>query len=283
MFQRFRHPAIAPILALFASFTPTYAQANEPLTQNVVEPYSQLVDLAESANLVLRADILGAARVEPERAGKVGAGLARVYIEAHPSDAYAGILPPYPAVRYLADVPLDARGKLPVLKKRQVILLARPVPGSEGALQLVAPDGQKDWSPELEARLRGVLAELSAPDAPPRVTGINMALYQMGDLAGEGETQIFLNTASGAAAAIIVQHKAGQPAHWTASFSEVVNASGVAPARDTLAWYRLACSLPSTLPSAANVGETQEAQDQAQADYLLVLRDLGPCGRAAPQ
>lgn len=283
MFQYFRPARFAPALALFTAIMPTYAQADEPVTQNVVHSYSDLVDFAESASLVLRSEIKSLARIEPERSGKVAEGMARVYAEAHGVEAYAGILPPFPALHYLTDVALDARGKVPNMKKQQVILFAHPAPGAPGDLQLVAANAQWAWSPELETRVRAVLAELAAPGAPPRITGINMALYQEGDLAGEGETQIFLNTASGAAAAIIVQHKAGQPAHWSASFSEVVDASGQPPAQGTLAWYRLACSLPRVLPATANVGESQDSKDQAQADYLLVLRDLGPCGRTGGQ
>lgn len=279
MFPHFRQAGLAPVLALFTAAMPTYAQTSAPATQNVVQSYSDLVDLAESAPLVLRGEVRGAARLEPERAGKVREGAARVYVETRGTDAYSGTLPTAPALHYLADVALDGRGKVPVLKKQQVILFARPAQGADGDLQLVAPDAQLPWSPELETALRGVLKELAAPDAPPRITGVNMALYQEGDLAGEGETQIFLNTASGAPAAIIVRHQAGQPARWGVSFSEVVNAANTPPAQDTLTWYRLACSLPRILPASANVGDAQETRDQAQADYLLVLRDLGACGR----
>jgi len=279
MFPHFRQAGLAPVLALFTAAMPTYAQTSAPATQNVVQSYSDLVDLAESAPLVLRGEVRGAARLEPERAGKVREGAARVYVETRGIGAYSGILPSAPALHYLADVALDGRGKVPVLKKQQVILFARPAPGGDGDLQLVAPDAQLPWSPELETALHGVLGELAAPDAPPRITGVNMALYQEGDLAGEGETQIFLNTATSAPAAIIVRHQPGQPARWGVSFSEVVNAASTPPVQGTLAWYRLACSLPPVLPAAANVGEAQETRDQAQADYLLVLRDLGACGR----
>jgi len=283
MFQYFRHHGLAPVFAMFSAIMPTYAQASEAATQNVVGTYADLVDLAESAPLVLRAEIKRVAKLDPAKTGKVREGRARVYIESLGIDAYSGIFPPVPAVHYLADVALDARGKVPNLKKQPVILFARPAPSALGDLQLVGPDAQLPWSAELETRVRAILAELGAPDAPPHITGINMALYQADDLAGEGETQFFLNTATSAPAAIVVQHVPGKPAHWGVSFSEVVNAAGQPPAPNTLTWHRLACALPSTLPASVNIGETQEDKDQAQADYLLVLRDLGPCGRAQGQ
>jgi hypothetical protein len=229
--------------------------------------------------LIRRAQVRDAIRVEPARAGNVAAGAARIYVEAHGDAALSGEIPVAPVLRYLADVPLDARGKVPPLKKLEVLIFARPSAAGGGDLQLVAPDAQWIWDAATEQRIRDVLAEIAAPTAPPHIIGISMALYQPGTLAGEGETQIFLGTQSGAPASIIVQHKAGEPAHWGVSFTEVVNAAGGAPAHDTLAWYRLACALPDMLPAAADVGETQDAKDQAVADYLLVRRDLGPCGR----
>jgi hypothetical protein len=279
MFQRFTGFPIIAFAACAGVFSPQLAVAATPATQNVVQTYSDLVALAESSPLILRAQVRDAIRVEPARAGNVAAGAARIYVEAHGDAALSGQIPVAPALRYLADVSLDARGKVPQLKKLEVLIFARPSAAGGGELQLVAPDAQWIWDAATEQRIRDILAEIAAPTAPPRITGISMALYQPGTLAGEGETQIFLGTQSGAPASIIVQHKPGEPAHWGVSFTEVVNAAGGAPARDTLAWYRLACALPEMLPAAADVGDTQDAKDQAVADYLLVRRDLGPCGR----
>ncbi len=252
------------------------AQAAEPVTQNVVRPYSDLADLAESAPLVILAEIRTVIPLNPPVAGQAS---ARFYVEARGLEALRGVMPAGQELRYLADVALDAKGKPVIGKKARVLLFSRAVAGGNGEIQLVAADAQWAWDAALDARVRAVLADFSSPAVPPRITGISMALYQQGDLAGEGETQIFLNTANGAPAAIIVQHKAAQPVRWTVSFSEVVDASGQPPAAETPTWYRLACFLPPMLPPAANVGETQEAKDHALGDYLLVLRELGPCGR----
>jgi hypothetical protein len=219
------------------------------------------------------------AQVEAERARDVRPGWARVYVEAREPIALRGTIPPVETLSYLADVQLDARGKLPALNKRSMLLVARPVPDHPEMVQLVAPDAQLAWDPALEARVRAVLAALQAADAPPRITGVREAIFVPGALVGEGETQIFLATATGSPAAISVVHQPGKPADWSVSFSEVVDASGQPPAHDTLAWYRLACFLPPELPAGTNVSATPSDQAQAVDDYHLVIAGLGPCGR----
>ena len=257
------------------------ARSAEPFTQNVVPAYSDLADLTESSPLVIVAEIRAVIPILPPSAGQTR---ARFYVEARGQEALRGVMPSGQELRYLADIALDAKGKPVIAKKAKVLLYARAVTGGNGELQLVAADAQLGWDAGLDARARAILADFSSPSAPPRITGISMALYQQGDLAGEGETQIFLTTANSAPAAIIVQHKAGPdgaagPVRWTVSFSEVVDATGEPPVPQTPAWYRLACFLPAALPVAANVGETQEAKDRAMGDYLMVVRALGPCGR----
>jgi hypothetical protein len=113
----------------------------------------------------------------------------------------------------------------------------------------------------------------------PRLTGVTQALYEPGNLVGEGETQLFLSTGTGQPATITVQHRPNRPTNWSVSFSEVVNAQGRPPAPETLAWFRLACGLPRALPVGVNVSDNNEDRIQAALDYANVLRDLGPCER----
>ena len=253
-----------------------------PVTSPVASPvasYADLADLADSAPLVLKLLIHKVAPLEPARAGDVRKGWARVYIEAEPQGVLLGpqVLPP--AMRYLLDVPLDAKGKLPQLKKQVVLVFAAPVVGPPGTLQLVDPDSQLPWSADLEARVRKLLADLAAPDAPGKVTGVREAMYVPGTLSGEGETQIFLTTQGATPASITVIHKPGAPVRWSASFSEVMDSSGSPPPGETLAWYRLACFLPDALPDEANVSEAAADKEQAAADYRMVREGLGACGR----
>jgi hypothetical protein len=269
------------LLAILTTAPIRAAAPPQPAPVPVSAPtYADLADFAESAPLVLRVQVRKQAAVEPARAGSVAPGRARLYIEARALELLVGTHPVGEDLSYLADGMLDAKGKPEALKKAMLIAFARPVPGRPAEIQLVAPDAQVPWTPPIDARLRAILAELRAPDAPGRVTGVRDAMFVPGTLAGEGETQISLATARGVPAAISVVHQPGHPPAWNASFGEVFDMSGKAPARDTLAWYRLACFLPRTLPAIANLSGGEVERAQAAADYRLVIEQLGPCQRA---
>lgn len=281
MTDRALKTAVAAAWLLFAAcgfglVAPAFAAPPPPVP---LLPYADLADLADHAPSVVRARIRSTAIVEPARATGLRAGNARLYIEARTMALLSGPALTGDSLRYLADVPLDARGKPPKLAKREVLLFARTVPARPGELQLVAPDAQVLWSPANEERLRAILTELLAPGAPGRVTRVSEAIYVPGTLAGEGETQMFLDTADREPASITVTHRAGAEPRWNVSFSEVVSTDGTPPPRDTLPWYRLACFLPPRLDPAVNVSASVEDKAQAEADYAYVLSQLGTCPR----
>lgn len=253
------------------------SQAAAPAVVTPVS-YADIADLADSAPLVIRAQPRKIAQVEAVRARGLRAGWGRFYVEAKTETLLAGSAPLGGELRYLVDLPLDAKGKAAPFKKKSVILFARLVPGRPGELQLVAPDAQLLWDPALEARVAGVLRELYAPGAPQRVTGVREAIHVTGNLAGEGETQIFLTAANGEPAAMTVSRKPGAAPRWGVSFTELV-ALDTAPARDTLGWYRLACFLPAELPGAANISESSADRAAAAQDYAFVRDQLGACPR----
>jgi hypothetical protein len=242
--------------------------------------YADIVDLADEAPLVLRAQIRKQATVEPERSPGLEPGFVRLYIEARTSALIAGNVPVGESLRYLVDVPLDAKGKAPKLKKQEVVLFARPVRGSADQLQLVDPRAQFAYSEAFEARLRPVLGELLAQDAPPKVTGIRDALAVEGTLVGESETQLFLDTADDGPVSVTVVRRPGQQPRWGVSWSEIVDQSARAPQRNTLEWHRLACSLPDALPQNAILTRDPQARALAAKDYALVRSDLGECPRS---
>lgn len=267
--------AIAAIAApLAAADSPQNAQ---PASARL--SYADIADLADGAPMIIRVQPRKIVAVEPERARGVRPGSGRFYVEAKTEGIIAGTQPLGEALRYLVDLPLDAKGKPPALKKKSVVLFARTVASRPGELQLVRPDAQLLWDPALDTRLRGVIKELYSPAAPQRVTGVREAIHVPGNLAGEGETQLFLSTSNNEPAAITVTRQPGQAPRWSVSFSEVVAADTAAPGADTLAWYRLACSLPNTLPSGANISSTASSRATAVADYRFVLDQLGSCLR----
>ena len=245
----------------------------------VTPTYADLADLADAAPLVLRAKIRSATEVDPKRVANPRPGWARIYVEAVTESLIAGPAAVGTKLTYVADIRRDAKGKAPKLAKREVLLFARPVEGRPGELQLLTPEAQLPWDAPTEDTLRGIIKAIYAPDAARRVTGVHEAIHVPGTLSGEGESQVFLSTKDQEPAAILVQHKPGQPDAWSVSFTEVAGAAGQPPAVNTLTWYRLACFLPAELPAGVNVSTTDADKAQAEADYRKVISDLGACPR----
>jgi hypothetical protein len=266
-------------LLLCAAALAAAAPASLPLPSAPAPSYADLVDMSDSAPLVLKARIRRQSTVEAERSRGLRPGWVRLYIQADVEALLYGKTAVGEAQAYLVDVPLDSRGKPPKLTKTSVLLFARPVPDRPGELQLVTPDAQVPSTPARDARVRAIIGDLLTPGAPGRIGGVREAINVPGDLAGEGETQLFLTTKDGAPVAITVSRKTGEPPRWSVSFSEVVETDAKPPAPETLGWYRLACFLPPRLPAAANLSEGEAARQQAEADYRLVLQELGPCER----
>ena len=257
--------------------TPVSAAPAEAETRAVA--YADLADLADAAEVVVRARVKKAVPLPAERAGAVAPGHARVYVEAETVALIGGDAPLGRALKYLVDVPLDARGKVPKLKKREYLVFAKPVAGRPGELRLVGPTAQLAWDAAVEARLTPILAELAAPDAAPAITGVRDALSVPGTLAGESETQVFLATPGGDPVALTIVRRPAMAPVWGVSFSEIVDQAAAPPARDTLAWYRLACFLPPQLPDRANLAQDRASRARAAEDYRFVIEQLGPCGR----
>ena len=272
-----------PLACLLAAGAAALAMPAGAQTSSVPAPtgptYAALAALADGAPLAVRAKVTDQAVVPDERAPGVADGHVRLYVEADTLALLTGRTALPESLRYLVDVPLDAKGKPPKLKKREVILFARPVAGRPGELQLVAPTAQLAWSAPLEARLRPILAGFVAADAPPRVTGVRDVLSSEGNLAGESETQIFLTTAKGDPAALTVVRRPGMAPRWGVSWTELIDQSAQPAERETIAWYRLACSLPASLPPSANLSSDPADRARAAQDYRFVLEQLGPCNR----
>lgn len=274
--------AIVTITSVFPATVSSGAVA-QTVQKSALQPvlsYADLVDLSDPAAVIAKVRIRKQATLEPERSPGLKKGHARLYIVARVEESLKGNLPVGESIRYLSDVPLDARGKAPSLKGQDVFAFARTVPGKPADLQLVAPDAQIAGGDPLGARLRAILAELAAPDRPPRVQGVRDILAVPGNLAGESETQVFLTTEGDGTALVSVVRRPGAAPAWGVSWDELVDGAGGPPARDTLAWYRLACFLPPAIPRGANLGARPDVRVLAEEDYRLVLRALGECPRS---
>ena len=74
-------------------------------------------------------------------------------------------------------------------------------------------------------------------------------------------------------------HQPGQPDDLAGVQVELVDQAGRSPAPDTLAWYRLACTLPDRLPAQANLARGDADRSRALRDYALIKQELGGCAR----
>jgi len=286
--MRLPHPAaIAGILALTLGI-PSVSAMQTPVAAPAASPYSyaDIADLASAAPIALHARIYKAAALKPAQAPGVAAGYARFYVESDVVSLIRGSGPLAARISYLVDLPLDAKGKPPKLKKKQpVLLFARPVAGAAagssntGSVRLVAPDAQLPWDPATEAQLRAVLTELVKPGAAPAITGIANGFHVPGTLPGEGETQLFLDTRTGEPVSLTILTAADGSRRWAAAFGEIVDGSAAVPARNTLAWYRLACGLPRQLPLNKLAGTAPADRRKAASDYGVILGALGECTR----
>lgn len=274
---------IVPLCVAFCAASPAllpHAAAQVVAESGVVlPPYAATADLIVGAPAILDARIRSATRIKGPEAANVATGRMRFYVEADVLALIRADAPMPARVGYVVDVPLDARGRAPKLNKRRVLLFARPVAGQAAMIQLTTLDAQRDWSAELDALVRRIAREVVAPDAPPAVTGLGNAFHVPGSLPGEGETQVFVQTATGAPISLSILRRPGEQKRWAVALGEIVDDAAAAPARDTLLWYRLACGLPRSIPATSLADEDPANVAAAREDYRFVLDQLGPCKR----
>lgn len=242
--------------------------------------YADLADLALAAPVAAQVRVAEAIAIKAERAPGLKPGLARFYVEAGLVSLIRAPQSLPARLSYVVDLPRDAKGKAPKLRKgSEFLILAAPVAGRPGELQLIAPDAQIPFTAERAATLRSIVREASSASPPPRIAGIGRAFHVPGAIRGESETQIFLQTAGGTPVSLTVLRRPGAMPLWAVALSEIVDEAAAAPAPGTLLWYRLACGLPGTLPRQSVAEADGEAAAAIAADYRLVLERLGPCMR----
>ena len=264
----------AAVLALHSG---AIAQRTPPPPPVAAATFADLAGLTEQADVVALVEVRDQAQVEPERAPGLAPGHARLYIEARTQGLLAGRSALGESLAYLVDVPLNAKGKAPKLEKQRFLIYADAVPGRPGELRLVGP--QVPANVPTEELARTVIAAFAAPDAPPAVTGVRDVMSVPGNLVGESETQLFLNTASGEPVSLTVIRRPGMEPTWGVSWSEIVDQSARPPAPETVDWYRLACFLPRELPGNAFLQADRASRTRAEADYRYILDQLGDCPR----
>ena len=265
--------------ALAVSLAAAPAESQAPQPQGPA--YADVADLALTAPVAAHVRLREAIALKPERAPGLDPSLVRFYVEADVVSLIRAGRPLPSRVAYLVDLARDPRGKAPKLKKKsEFVVFGEAVEGRPGELKLAAPDAQLAYTPALGAQVRNMLREATSADAPPRIVGIGRAFHVPGAIAGESETQIFLLTANGDPVSLNVLRRPGQTPQWAVALGEIVDEAAEPPARDTLLWYRLACTLPAALPRQSLAEADPGTGPAIEADYRLVLERLGPCGRS---
>jgi hypothetical protein len=273
----------AILLASLAIAKPVESQ-NVPPPPAAQLSYADLADLAVAAPVVAHLRIRGAERLNAELAPNVAPGFHRFLVEADVVALIRGEGGLAPRVTYLIDLADDSRGRAARLRRRdEVLVLARRVPNRPAELRLAAPDAQLPYDAATAERLRALLRELTAADAPPRITGIGRAFHVPGSLPGESETQIFLQTADARPISLSILRRPGERPRWSVALSEIVDEAAAPPAPDTLLWYRLACILPPRLPPQSLREASADEAQAIQADYRVVMDGLGRCTRTRVQ
>jgi len=271
---------------LAAGLTAVIAQPVE--SQNVPPPpavgYADLADLALTAPFVAHVRVVDSDLLSEREAPNVKPEHRRFLVEANVTALIRGPEAMPQRISYLIDLPDDPRGRAARIREREELLIfAAPAGDRPGEVRLVAPDAQVPYSPELAAQLRELLREATSASAAPRITGIGRAFHVPGTLAGESETQIFLQTADERPISLNVLRRPGEQPRWSVALSEIVDDAAGPPEAGTLLWYRLACTLPATLPQRSLAEAGREEAGAIRADYRLVLDRLGPCVRNRPR
>ncbi len=241
--------------------------------------YADLVDLVEASPVIADATVATTAQIKGAEAANVRPGSVRLYVQADLLSLLRGKGGLPARIGYLVDLPLDARGRPPKLKRLRVLLFARRVTNRADQLQLSSPDAQLDWAPALDSQVRAIAKDVVSADAPPTITGIGNAFHVPGALPGEGETQVFLQTADGRPVSLSVLRRPGEQPRWAVALSEIVDDAAAPPAANTLLWYRLACGLPQSLPDSSTGSMDRADADLARRDYQFVRDQLGQCAR----
>ncbi len=283
--SRLRRIACSPLL--FAAIIPygilTFSgvshaqQAPAPVPPSV--SYARMADLVSASSAIATVKIRSVVALKPDRAPDLQPGRARFYVEAETQGLIRGDGVAARRISFLVDGSA-ANARKPGLKG-QIFLLFGRVGGQVNQFQLTSSTAMIPWSPANEALTRSVLTQVMAQDVPPVITGVTSAFHVAGAILGEGETQIFLQTANGTPISLSIIRRPDEETIFSASLGEIVDDSAAFPKKDTMLWYRLACGLPGSIPAPALADLDRNALTQAREDYEAFRQALGHCDRTA--
>jgi len=271
-------------ISLISAITMSSVHAKTPPSQapTVILAYADIADRALASDVVAVSTVTKATHLDQKRFSNVPSGAERVLLVGRITTLIRGPENQPQDIEFLADIPMQGNGRLPKLKNRPFIIFGDRVNGAANQLQLIDRHSLLLWSSELESRTRDILIAANAPGAAPRINRIGQIFSVAGSIAGENETQIFLESYNGRPVSLSILRRPGETPRWIVSLDEVVDEAAPFPARDSLTWYRLACTLPMDLPPQTIDDLEAPAGQMAKEDYRLVMQQLGTCQRTLP-
>ena len=137
--------ATALTVAISGGFPIVYG-ANAQVSSETEGPgYVALARLADAAPQVLRVQVKKTTVVDPARAPDVAPTMARLFVEAQVLNLIRGKQGVSESIRYLVDVPRNAKGNVPKLKKHSSC--CSPAPGRVPGRCSLSPRTRKSPGP----------------------------------------------------------------------------------------------------------------------------------------
>ncbi len=285
----YRPPALAAlasvVLAACSTSLPAQVRGNDRTPQSTELGAAQQPTYADLVTFALEAELSAIVMVEdqtayrPERVPDVPPGRVRLYLESLTRNLLSGPAGVGESLIFVTDTNRDTDGDAPDWEERSFVIFADLVRARPGEVQLVSSRAMFPHGPVIEERVRRVLRQLASADLPPEITGVRDIISVPGNLAGESETQMFVETTNGAPVSLTVVRRPGRSPQWGVSLGEIVDTTLRAPEAESLAWFRFACFLPKDLPEDAFLQSDRESRNRAREDYAFVLQELGECER----
>ena len=166
--------------------------------------YADLVAMAMAADTVAIVAVEDQIAFPEERAPDVPPSHIRLYLESLTQSLLSGPQAVGAQLAFVVDQRREPDGDAPDLEDRRFLVFGDLSQSQPGALQLLSSDSMLPAGPQLEARVRRVLTQLAAADVPPAVTGLRDVISVPGNLVGESETQMFVETDTGAPVSLTV-------------------------------------------------------------------------------
>ncbi len=181
-------------------------------------------------------------------------------------------------LKFLWQGPLDAKNKVPSLKKQSLLLFLSTVTSSGvTGYGLTDINSVRPWSAAEEAQLRAIAA--AAQDPAQRglaIKGVRTTFVTVPEDSNSAPyVHILFVTQNGAPLAAILEKPSGQ---WTLRTTVTdLDQDAQAIERQSLLWYHMACGLPAEPPAVVTEQPSEQERTLAREAWRGMLEQLGPC------